>query len=245
VTISILHETSRGRRVFPGRLFGYGITMTDVRFKNQAGQVLFGRLFFPQGDSAGLFPVVVFAHGFDSGKDSPRGMAVANRLLELGIATFLFDFTGHGESEGSKAESTIDRQVQDLRAAVDVVSGVLGVDASRIGVNGASSGGLVALTEAKDDARVKAISLRGPRTDGMRAYADRFTMPVFIAQGEYDPLLDETRGFFAALAGPKVLEVIGGADHLFSDPTHLDEVKELTGRWFAGVFKQESREQAA
>lgn len=218
--------------------------MTDVRFKNQVGQVLFGRLFFPQGP-AGEFPIVVFAHGFDSGKDSPRGMAVANRLLELGIATFLFDFTGHGDSEGLKAESTIDRQVQDMHAAIDVVSGVLGVDVSRIGVNGASSGGLVALTEAKDDDRVKAISLRGPRTDGMRDYADRLTMPIFIAQGEFDPLLDETRDFFTALTGPKELEVIGGADHLFSDPTHLHEVVELTGRWFAKIFKRASREQAA
>lgn len=205
--------------------------MTDVYFINQVGSRLAGRLELP-GGGQGPFPVVLFAHGFDSGKDSPRGLPVAKRLREAGIATLLFDFTGHGDSEGTRADSTPGRQVDDLTAAMDFVDGAPALDSKRLGICGASSGGLVALAVALSDGRPKTLVLRGPRTDNLMVEATRFTVPILIIQGGLDPLLPDSLVFYKALNCEKDLKVVAGADHLFSEPDHLRQVIDWTTSWF-------------
>ncbi|MDP1808438.1 MAG: alpha/beta fold hydrolase [Actinomycetota bacterium] len=214
--------------------------MTEVRFKNQAGITLAGRLELPEL-GAPPFPAVVFAHGFDSGKDSPRGQAVADRLRAIGLATFLIDFTGHGDSQGVKSDATIERQVDDLRSAIDYVVDADDIDPDAVGVNGASSGGLVALMEALADARVKALVLRGPRTDGIIDYGPMFNLPILIIQGEFDPLLAGSTLFYESLQGDKRLEMIAAADHLFSTPDQMEQVIEITSWWFKTRLKTSRR----
>ncbi len=53
-----------------------------LRFSTSRGFVLAGRLLRPP--SPGPHPVVVFAHGWGSGKDSPRNVAVAEALRQAG-----------------------------------------------------------------------------------------------------------------------------------------------------------------
>ncbi len=209
----------------------------DVRFHNDVDLELAGRLEWPQRD-LGLPPVVVFAHGFDSGKDSPRGALIAEGLRTAGIATFLIDFTGHGESQGTKHDATIERQTRDLSAALDFVSHQSGVDPDRIGLCGASSGGLVVLLTALQDERVKAVALRGPRTDGMAARGHGFGVPILMIQGSDDPLLPQTRNFRDSLPAviDKTLEVLPGADHLFTGPGQIEAVRDITAGWFWAVF---------
>lgn len=184
------------------------------------------------------FPAVVFAHGFDSGKDSPRGRAVADHLRSMGLATFLIDFTGHGDSQGVKSDATIERQVDDLRSAIDYIVNADDIDPDAIGVNGASSGGLVALMEAPADGRIKALVLRGPRTDGMIGYGPMYNIPILIIQGEFDPLLAGSTLFYESLRGDKRLEIIAGADHLFSAPDQMDQVIDVTSWWFKTRLKR-------
>jgi len=205
--------------------------MTEISFKNQAGMTLAGRFELP-GNCEPPFATVIFAHGLDSGKDSPRGLRVAARLRDIGLATFLFDFTGHGGSEGAREDSTIEQQARDLEAAVDTVCAIETVDTDAIGVNGASSGGLVALMAALEDDRIKTLVLRGPRTDGMAAYAPMFKHPILIIQGEYDMLLPDSVSFHGLLRCDKRLEVVSGADHLFSGPGEMGRVTDLTAWWF-------------
>ncbi len=210
----------------------------DVGFPNDIGLELSGRLEWPErGPQAP--PVVIFAHGFDSGKDSPRGRLVAEGIREAGVATFLIDFTGHGESQGTKHDSTIERQTRDLGAALDFIARIGEIDPSRIGLCGASSGGLVALLVAFQDERVKALALRGPRTDGMAARAHGFKVPILMIQGSLDPLLRETENFRNSLPAGigKTLDVIPGADHLFSGSGQIEAVRDITADWFWAVFK--------
>ncbi|HEB12438.1 MAG TPA: alpha/beta hydrolase [Actinobacteria bacterium] len=205
--------------------------MVEVFFKNKTNRVLAGIIELPT-TTVGSRPLVVFAHGFDSGKDSPRGVILAQSLRERGIATLLFDFTGHGDSQGSKADSTVTQQVDDLWAAIDHAQSNQRVDAGKIGVTGSSSGGLVALTEALLDKRVQSLGLRGPRTDNLTDKADQFGLPILIVQGERDPLLPQTEVFYRALTCPKKLEIVAGADHLFSQPYQLQQAVEFTSSWF-------------
>lgn len=202
-------------------------------FNNSRGYKLAGILKTPQ--KSPNVPIVIFSHGFDSGKDSPRGLFVADELLKSQIGVFLIDFTGHGESEGSKEESTGEQQTDDLKCAIDLISTIHKIKIDKIGLNGASSGGLVVLNfliENKQDS-IKAVVLRGPRTNGMEYHANKIQVPIRIVQGEYDPLLPFSKKFYDKLICDKDFNIINSADHLFSTDKYLSEVADLTVQWFS------------
>ncbi len=210
----------------------------DVRvlFKTSLGFALAGRLLVPA--SPGPHPVVVFAHGWGSGKDSPRNRAVAEALRALGFAAFLFDFTGHGESEGTPEDSTQEQQVDDLTAALGALERLDEVDGRRLGVAGASSGAAVAILASARDRRIRALALRSPNLTGAEASVSRVSVPALLVVGEHDepiraalgPLLDR-------FGGPRRLEVIPGGDHLFEDPAALARATAATTAWFKDHLK--------
>jgi putative phosphoribosyl transferase len=202
-----------------------------VSFENARGVRLAGVLQVPE--TPGLHPVVVFCHGWGSGKDSPRNTAVAEALRAEGFATFLFDFTGHGESEGAVEESTPGQQDDDLRAALDVLKTAGGIDPERIGVAGASSGAAVALTRAAVDSRIRALALRSANPEGADAAASKVTVPTLLVVGEYDaPIRDANEALLRRLRGPRRHAVVPGGDHLFEDPRALREAIRLMVAWF-------------
>ena len=125
--------------------------MVEIFFENDAGRRLAASLELPDGE--GPFPVVVFAHGFNSGRFSGRNRVIAECLLEQGVAALLIDFTGHGDSEGTIEDATVDRMVADLAAAVDFLDARPELDSRRIGVSGSSSGGIVTVRFASRDRR--------------------------------------------------------------------------------------------
>ncbi|HEY8368028.1 MAG TPA: alpha/beta fold hydrolase [Thermodesulfobacteriota bacterium] len=203
-----------------------------LTFRNPRGLELAGELLLPSG--AGPFPTVVFAHGWRSGKESPRNRAAAEALRAAGFAACLFDFTGHGESEGTLEESTVERQVEDLGAAIDAVLAEGATDETRIGVAGASSGGAVALLRASIDSRIRALVLRSANPAGAEDAAWRVRVPTLLVVGEHDtPTLAANQALAARLAGPHRLEVVPGGDHLFEDPTALGRAVEATVAWFS------------
>lgn len=61
-------------------------------------------------------PTVLSLHG--AGKaDRNRIRYLLERLAELGMSSFCFDFSGHGESTGTLKESSLGRRRQEVRAA--------------------------------------------------------------------------------------------------------------------------------
>ena len=202
-----------------------------LTFKNALGFGLAGRLLLPA--TPGRPPVVVFAHGRGSGKDSPRNRAVAEALRALGYAALLFDFTGHGESEGTEADSTQAQQVDDLGAALDALEGFDEVDAGRIGVVGASSGAAVALLRAASDRRIRELALRSPNPSGAEAAVARVTVPALLVIGERDaPIRDACEPLLGRFGGPRRLEIVPGGDHLFEEPAALARATAATVAWF-------------
>ncbi|MBI3456937.1 MAG: alpha/beta fold hydrolase [Candidatus Rokubacteria bacterium] len=202
-----------------------------VSFKNSRGFRLAGRLLVPA--SGGPHPCAVFAHGWQSGKDSPRNRGAAEALRAAGFAAFLFDFTGHGESEGTREEGTPIQHVDDLGAALDILETLEEVDASRIGVVGASSGAAAALLRAAEDARIRALVLRSGNPEGAGAAAGRVTVPTLLVVGEHDgPTRGANEALLARLGGSRRLEVVAGADHLFGDPAALRQAIDLIVAWF-------------
>jgi putative phosphoribosyl transferase len=202
-----------------------------VSFKNSRGLALAGRLLVPA--SPGPHPTVVFAHGWGSGKDSPRNRAAGEALRAVGFATFLFDFTGHGESEGTREDSTPAQQVDDLSAALDALEGLDEVDRGRIGVVGASSGAAVALLQAARDLRIRALALRSPNPAGAEHAVAAVTVPTLLVVGEHDASIRAAVELLAKrFGGPHKLEVVPGGDHLFEEPAALARAVASIVAWF-------------
>lgn len=208
-----------------------------VRFENSRGLALAGRLLVP--DSPGPHPVALFAHGRGSDKASPRNLAVAEALLREGFAAFLFDFTGHGESEGREDESTLPRQAEDLRTALDLLERLDEIDPESIAVVGASSGAATALVTAAADPRIRVLVLLSGNPEGAEDAAPKVIVPTLLVVGELDePIRALNEKLVVCLAGPKRLEVAAGGDHLFAEPAALRRAIDLTVRWLNDHLKR-------
>jgi len=170
-------------------------------------------------------PVVIFSHGLNSGKDSPRNRAIAEALVKEHIAALLFDFTGHGESEGTIDDATIEQMADDLEAVIDFTKKEFAV----IGVNGSSSGGTVALSLGKKINQVQALCLRDPPSAEVYDKAKEITVKTKIIQAKNSPLFEENKELAKYLKHAEV-ETIEHADHLFQDG--FEEMVKATVKWF-------------
>ena len=125
--------------------------MSIDEIRNPAGE----RLDFTLAgeDSADL---VVIGHGVTANKDRDWAVALASELEKAGIASLRFSFSGNGASEGSFAESTVTKEVEDLGAVLDAA------EDRRITYVGHSMGAAVGVLQAASDARIlRLVSLGG------------------------------------------------------------------------------------
>jgi putative phosphoribosyl transferase len=177
-------------------------------------------------------PVVIFAHGLNSSKDSPRNLYIAEGLVDKGFCCFLFDFSGHGESEGGISDVSIEQFVMDINASLNYLDTRKEIDPMRIGICGSSLGGTTALVKGAADGRIRAMALRSAPAEGYYNYAHKVDIPVMIVQGDADPLIRESRILYEHLAGGKKLVLVKGADHLYSKEGHLKEARDSIVKWF-------------
>ena len=134
--------------------------MQKVQFVNNRGEKLAGIFCRTEKEKA---PCVIICHGLGSSKGHKEPLMKA--FSEDGLASMAFDFSGHGESQGSFEKLTVTNAVADSKAAIDYVSSLASVDASRIGIMGHSFGGSVSLIGAAGDKRIKSIVVSAPVTD--------------------------------------------------------------------------------
>ena len=90
-----------------------------------------------------LGKVVVLGHGVTGNKDRPLLIAIAEGLAAKGWPCLRFSFSGNGESEGSFGDSTITKEIGDLRAVLKTVP-----QEKRIAYIGHSMGGAVGVMTA-------------------------------------------------------------------------------------------------
>jgi putative phosphoribosyl transferase len=214
-----------------------------VTFKTSRGLKLAGALLAP--DEA-LHDAVVFAHGTGSNKASPRNRGIAEQLLDAGISSFLFDFTGHGESDGIPEQSTQDQQLEDLTSALDFITGQSFFATRFVGINGSSTGGTVAVrAAAAESERIAAMVLRVPRSYEILDLVPMVRTPTLVVQGSEDAIvLPEAKEIYEALACPKELHIVEGAGHLFDEtPAYFQEMTDITCAWFERWFAELGEEE--
>ena len=200
-----------------------------------AGEVtLVGDLEIPE-NACGL---VLFAHGSGSSRHSPRNQAVAARLREEGVGTLLFDLLTPQEEveEACRGHLRFDIELLGRRLAI-ATKNVATKRLSRnlpLGYFGASTGGAAALRAAATlGPEIGAVVSRGGRPDLAGEALEQVQSPTLLIVGERDEhVLGLNREAFGKLRCAKLLAVVRGATHLFSEPGALEEVARLAANWF-------------
>jgi fermentation-respiration switch protein FrsA (DUF1100 family) len=123
----------------------------------------------PDDDGDGRpYPVVIACSGFQ-GLKVIHPERFARALTPLGYAVLAFNYRGQGDSEGERGRLVPQDEVEDVRAAVDRLTGVTEVDADRLALLGWGMGGGVVVAEAADDPRVRAVVAINSIGDGARS----------------------------------------------------------------------------
>lgn len=127
-----------------------------VRFRNEEGHALVGRLEIPIDQHPHNF--VIFAHCFTCTKNLLAIKNISRALTSSGFAVLRFDFTGLGESDGDFADTNFSGNVQDLTAAANYLSQNYSPPTLLVGH---SLGGAAAIFAAHDIPSVKAVTTIG------------------------------------------------------------------------------------
>lgn len=147
----------------------YNLPYLEVTFPSRDGLRLHG-WFIPSGRSplpsladddwvGGSKGTVIFCHGRFGSKDPD--LKYAPFFREAGYNTFLFDFRGHGRSEGKYSSMGYYERL-DLLGAIDLLQSK-GI--SRFGVLGFSLGGAVAIATAAQSKPIVAVISDGGFTE--------------------------------------------------------------------------------
>jgi putative phosphoribosyl transferase len=191
---------------------------------------LAGSLHIPGGAQAG----VVFAHGSGSSRLSPRNIAVARALNAQGIATLLFDLLTSEEESDRSNVFDIPLLAERLAGAVHWLSAEPQIGTLPLGLFGASTGAAAALVAAAELGRsVGAVVSRGGRPDLAGEVLDQVRTPTLLIVGGVDyEVIELNKYALARLVGPKALEIVPGASHLFPEQGALEAVIRHAARWF-------------
>jgi len=199
-----------------------------------AGVTLIGDLSVPDSPRG----LIVFAHGSGSSRHSPRNKSVAHVLQHGHFATLLIDLLSEEEDLVDAATSeyrfNIPLLANRLIAAVDWTRNSPSVALLSIGLFGASTGAAAALIAAeRRPAMIGAVVSRGGRTDLAQESLDLLTAPtLFIVGGRDEVVIELNRKSLAHLKGPKEMEIVPGATHLFEEPGALEHVARSARDWF-------------
>jgi pimeloyl-ACP methyl ester carboxylesterase len=207
-----------------------------VTFDTADGLTLAGRLFGPDSATSG----VVLAHMLPA--DQRSWYAFAERLAGQGFRALTFDFRGYcpgGDGGCSEGKKDIDAAPTDLRAAVAYLrhDGV-----QRIGIAGASLGGIAALLVASDDPKgiPALVMLSAPQVlSGLHVgppELETVTGAKLYIAGLGDPAGAAASADALAAIGPQPVdeEIIPVDDHgtdLLTS-SHGDQVQQLVEGWF-------------
>ncbi len=178
--------------------------------------------------------VVLFAHGSGSSRFSPRNRAVARALNIQGFATLLFDLLTEDEEADRANVFDIPLLASRLIDAIRWLDHDAWAHNAPLGLFGASTGAAAALVAAAAGGeRVAAVVSRGGRPDLAGEALAQIRSPTLLIVGGADyGVIELNERALAQLHGPKALEIVPGASHLFPEPGALEAVIGHAARWF-------------
>jgi len=132
--------------------------MLPVTFKNN-GIDMAGHLYLPKNFSeSAKYPAIISVHPGGGVKEQTAGL-YARKLAEQGFVALAFDASHQGASGGMpRLLDDPMRRVADIYSAVDYLTALRYVDASRIGALGICAGSGTAVKAASMERRIKSIA---------------------------------------------------------------------------------------
>jgi dienelactone hydrolase len=181
--------------------------------------------------------VIVFAHGSGSGRFSPRNRAVADALVDAGLATLLMDLLTESEEREdirtARLRFDIPLLAERVVEAIDWLPSAPALAELPVGCFGASTGAAAALIAAAERSEVAAVVSRGGRPDLAGDALPRAKAPTLLIVGGGDvEVIRLNQEAQALLGGESHLEIVPGATHLFEEPGALEQVALLARDWF-------------
>jgi len=237
-------------------------------FKTRKGMKLCGILSDPCLNEEA--PIITLCHGFSTSKDGRTYVRLEEILNDNALATFRFDFFGHGESEGAFENITISEAVENIHAALHFVKES---KYKKLGLFGSSFGGMASIIEASKIKDLFVLALKSPVSDylglviardhnqkirewkekgfihvtgsdgcslrlnysffkdaeKMNGYASasQITCPTLIVHGDKDETvpIKQSQKTMTLLKNGR-LEIIKGADHIYSKEDHFEKMLE-------------------
>jgi dienelactone hydrolase len=138
---------------------------TTVRIPTASGDEIEAWVYRPDGD--GPHPAVVMAHGF-AGVKAGGLEPFAERFCREGFTAIAFDYRQWGGSGGQpRFETSVPRQRDDYRTAIDWAVAQPDIDSDLIFVWGTSFSGMHAVELAATDSRLRGAIAQCPLVDGL------------------------------------------------------------------------------
>ncbi len=127
------------------------------------GEKVFGILNAPAHEEGEKMPIVIMMHGIKMSTGQYPYFEIMKMLGEKKIATFRFDFYGHGRSDGEFERYLLSKGAEDAEAAINYVKGLDFV--SDIIMLGHSMGANIAIIKASEHPDIiKHLILLAPAT---------------------------------------------------------------------------------
>ena len=130
----------------------------------------------PEG-AKGKVPAMIVLNGFGGNKIGAGGEAAARLFTGLGYAVLRYDSRGCGKSEGTRARTVPQEQVEDAKNALTWLGSQPGIDGTRISVMGQSFGAAVAVYASGVDERFAACISFGGWGDGAKKFRGQHASP--------------------------------------------------------------------
>lgn len=183
---------------------------------------------------AAAHAIIVFVHGSGSSRFSPRNRAVAEALNAQGFATLLFDLLTEDEDADRANVFDIPLLASRLIDAIRWLDRDPFARGVPLGLFGASTGAAAALVAAAESGeRIGAVVSRGGRPDLAGGALSKIRTPTLLIVGGADyGVIELNEAALGQLRGPKALEIVPAASHLFPEPGALEAVIEHAARWF-------------
>jgi putative phosphoribosyl transferase len=204
-----------------------GLEIRDVRIPPLG---LPGTLRIPGGAHA----FIAFAHGSGSSRFSPRNMAVADGLNARGFATLLFDLLSSQEEVDRANVFNVALLAERLVDAINWLDRESPAPPRPLGLFGASTGAAAALlAAARLGDRIGAVVSRGGPDLAGQTLDEIRTATLLIVGGADYGVIELNDEALTHLKGPKALQIVPGASHLFPERGALEAVIDYAARWFA------------
>ncbi len=177
--------------------------------------------------------VIIFAHGANSDRFSPRNQFVARQLNAAGFATVCADLLTEEESSDRMNVFDIELLASRITHIARWAAHHTRLRGLPLGLFGSNTGAAAALKAAAQlGDRVQAVVSRGGRPDLASDILQDVLAPTLLIVGSEDTaVVGMNEWVLPRIKAVHELAVIDGADHLFEEEGALEKVADLSLTW--------------